>query len=304
MNGRERVIGCIVGGAVGDALGAPFEGNGDHDLGNWLCGPLLTTDDTQLTLATCEAIAETGVVDPATIADSFRRYFLQRRIRGIGASTLKALSELSAGGHWHSVGAKGDRSAGNGAAMRVSPLAFCLDPTLDADRQMLRYVCRITHQHDEAFAGALAIVLGVRLAASDERFDGRGLTGRIVEHLPDTLVRDRIAEFASLPAGVSLLDVAGRFGCGRYVVESVPLALLVVERCLAGGFEHLIFELIRCGGDSDTIASMAGNVAGAGVGFSRIPQVMLSAVEELDEILEVSRSFWGSDAVLSDFRDE
>jgi len=59
----DRVRGCIVGGAVGDAMGGPFEGQPDpvqfREPDNWSI-----SDDTQLTLATCEAITQTKRVSP------------------------------------------------------------------------------------------------------------------------------------------------------------------------------------------------------------------------------------------------
>ena len=88
-------------------------------------------------------------------------WFRKRRISGIGASTQKSLTELNAGGHWASVGTSGERSAGNGAAMRISPLAFFLDPNIQTDRTTIRDVCRITHRNDEAYLGALAIVYSI-----------------------------------------------------------------------------------------------------------------------------------------------
>lgn len=82
---------------------------------------LRVTDDTQLTIATCESIIASSCVDPESVAVRMTDWFRDRRISGIGASTLKSLTELNAGGHWAMVGATGERSAGNGAAMRISP---------------------------------------------------------------------------------------------------------------------------------------------------------------------------------------
>ena len=60
----------------------------------------------------------------------------------MGASTLKALQELAIGGHWSQVGRKGEYAVGNGAAMRIAPLAF----NLSIPRARIREICYITHQ--------------------------------------------------------------------------------------------------------------------------------------------------------------
>src|SRR5262245_7272628 len=123
----DMILGCIAGGAIGDAAGAVFEG---ASIGT---GPLPLvrrdwhlTDDTQLTLATCEALIESDTPDPERIAASFLRWFRMRRLTGLGASTLKALQALEVGTHWALAGHKGERAAGNGTAMRIWPLAFCV----------------------------------------------------------------------------------------------------------------------------------------------------------------------------------
>lgn len=121
----DRIRGCLLGGAIGDAAGSAFEGRppGRYD---WRDAPWQLSDDTQLTLATCEALTE-GPPDPQTIAEALLRWHRSRRFSGLGASTLKALRDLAAGAHWSLAGRGGERAAGNGVAMRIAPLAFCLD---------------------------------------------------------------------------------------------------------------------------------------------------------------------------------
>ena len=60
------------------------------------------------------------------------------RLRGLGSATLKALRELQIGGHWALVGRTGEYAAGNGAAMRIAPLAF----KENVNRQTIHDVCR------------------------------------------------------------------------------------------------------------------------------------------------------------------
>lgn len=154
---HDPILGCLLGGAIGDAWGGPYEGALPQEAPAFPTSGRLS-DDTQLTTATCESIIEHAGVDPAHIAGRFRAWFEAGRIRGLGASTMKALRDLGAGAHWALAGAKGERAAGNGAAMRIAPLAFLLDPVIDADRTLIRDVCRITHQHDENPSGRFRIV--------------------------------------------------------------------------------------------------------------------------------------------------
>lgn len=67
----EIVTGAILGGAIGDVLGGIAER-----------GSLTISDDTQLTLATCEAIIESGQVDPRAIADQMLAWFTTGKVSG------------------------------------------------------------------------------------------------------------------------------------------------------------------------------------------------------------------------------
>jgi len=60
------------------------------------------------------------------------------------------------GTHWPLSGRSGEYAAGNGAAMRIAPLAFFVDAS--TRQQLIRDVCIITHKNDEAFVGCLAII--------------------------------------------------------------------------------------------------------------------------------------------------
>ncbi|HZS09015.1 MAG TPA: ADP-ribosylglycohydrolase family protein [Blastocatellia bacterium] len=285
------MTGCIIGGAIGDAFGGAYEGQPPSveisDARQWKL-----SDDTQLTLATCEAITQSGgIVEPSVIAARFADWHRQACISGMGASTLKALSELVHGGHWALVGRKGDRAAGNGAAMRIAPLAFCLDPGDAKGRQTIRDVSRITHHHEEAYAGALAVAVAVR-AAWDGTWDGeRSLMGIVIEALPDTQVRDRMIELRQAGETLALPETGRRFGCSGYVVDSVPFAICGAQRVLNLGFRQMMCELIVAGGDTDTNASIAGQIAGTLLGRDALPEGMVGRLPEREFIERVARDF-------------
>lgn len=267
-NIKERMAGCLLAGALGDAVGARFENQ--SNLKFRIPSDLRITDDTQLTLATCESIIECGCVDPESIAKHMASWFRQRKITGIGASTLKAMTELAAGGHWAMVGATGERSAGNGAAMRISPLAFFLDPNDEFDRRTIRDVARITHRNDEAYLGALAILYAIR----DARLDREWISD-LIGKLPDSRIRDRFVEVQS--DGLTSRELASRYLPTGYVVNSVPFSIVaaIESEDLMESFRLVV----ECGGDTDTTAAMFGNVVGAVHGVEVVPTAI---VEEVD----------------------
>jgi ADP-ribosylglycohydrolase len=296
---KDRIIASILGGAVGDCLGGPYEGRPAPARLNEQTNRKIS-DDTLLTLATCEAIIECGAPDPAAVAEKLAALYRSGGLQGAGAATLKAVRELSNGGHWALVGRKGAMAAGNGAAMRIAPVAFCLDPRDRSRRKAIRDICRITHHNEEAYAGALAIAISIR-AAWDGSWAGEGgLFELLLEHLPDTSVRDRISEIAQVANDLPMAAIGKRFGSSGYVVESVPLAILGASQVSTLGFLPVLEELVTIGGDTDTIASMAGQIMGCVVGRAGISEDQLGELPCYDHIVEVAWRF--ADAITTRHR--
>lgn len=282
MTIAERLEGCILGGAIGDAWGSGFENQFElEDDTFYLVGnPYVKipcwniTDDTQLTLATIEAIVESQGVNPKTIADSFLKYFKERKLRGLGASTLKALRELEVGGHWSQVGRRGEYAAGNGAAMRIAPLAFLENIT----NSNIKDICSITHHNDEAYVGAKSVIIAIKEILNGNWVGEDNLIAKIISKIPDTRVRDRFIVVKDIK---ELSDVA-TFGKDAYVVNSVPLAIAAANKVKEMGVEEVFSQLISIGGDVDTNCSIAGQIMGTLVGRKGIPSHLLKKLQALD----------------------
>lgn len=285
---KTRVLGCLLGGALGDAWGGPYEG---------MTGPLVfeipsrpaLSDDTQLTLATCQSIIELGRVHPENVASHFLRWFLAGRVRGMGSSTLKAMRDLAVGTHWALAGARGEFAAGNGAAMRIAPLAFLLNPATSQDRTLIRDVCRITHHSDEAYVGALAVILAIHSVFSGAWSQDRNFLAITVDSLPDSAVRDRIEEL--LPLRLPASDIANRFGATGYVVDTVPLALYCAQSIALEPLLTVLAQTISIGGDTDTIASIVGQLAGTLVGSAGVPDNLVGEVNGGEELKAIAEDF-------------
>jgi ADP-ribosyl-[dinitrogen reductase] hydrolase len=103
--------------------------------------------------------------------------------------------------------------------------------------------------------------------------------------------RNRLAALTDIDKETPLLEIARRFGCSGYVAESVPLALCGASRIRSLDFKTVLIDLIACGGDTDTNASIAGQVAGALIGRARLPEDLIARTPDRDAIEAVASAF-------------
>jgi ADP-ribosylglycohydrolase len=162
---RDRFRGCLLGVAIGDALGRPAEGKRPsvvrerygsltdfHPWRGWRGGPVGTiTDDTQMTMCIARSIIERRGVDPADIARRFVEWL--PTARGKGRACTEAVLNLRDGSDWESSGVD---SAGNGAAMRVAPVGMLHLDDRRALRRDAELTAVITHTSPTAVASAVA----------------------------------------------------------------------------------------------------------------------------------------------------
>ena len=282
----EKFEACIIGGAIGDAWGSSYENEVQIDTSKtYILGRTpenkrtwAITDDTQLTLASCEALSDDKGFSPKLLSEYFIKYYKERKLTGIGASTLKAIIELEEGGHWSQVGRSGEYAAGNGAAMRIAPFAFIKT----ISREDVRDVCKITHKNDEAYTGALAVFLSIKAIINKEWNGNNNLFDLLIPQLPDTRVRDRLIEINSMGENRPISDIS-KLGNNGYVVNSVPFAIFAASQILKLGITNMFQTIIDLGGDTDTNSSMAGQIAGTLIGLENIPDELLSQLKTLDE---------------------
>lgn len=280
---KQQFEACLLGGAIGDAWGSCFENMiaPDNKSTFYLNPPKepvrkwAFTDDTQLTMATCEALCVGKDFDAALLAGMFVRYYKEKKLTGLGASTLKAVIELEAGAHWSQVGREGEYAAGNGAAMRIAPFAFF--PNIS--RQDIRDACRITHRNDEAYVGALAIFLSIKSIITGAWSGENNLFDLIIPELPDTRVRDRLIEINSIVSKSDIKSIA-LLGVNGYVVNSIPFAIFAATQAPKIGLHDMYKAIIDAGGDTDTNASLAGQIAGAL--YMNIPTSLLNQLKTVD----------------------
>lgn len=289
----DRIVGCILGTAVGDALGLPYEGLsrrraarlfGAPDRHRFFFGRGMVSDDTEHTCLVAQSlIVADGDVDKfqQALAGGLRLWLLGLPA-GIGLATLRSILRL-----W--VGISPDRSgvfsAGNGPAMRAAILGAAMDDPLSL-RTFVRASSRVTHTDPKAEVGAFAVALAAQMAARDIAVLPEDYLHRL-----KSLLEGETSEFTTLMSGVAASVNAGQSteayadslgltkGVSGYVYHSVPVAIhawLSHPR----DYRSAITSVIACGGDTDSTAAIVGGIVGTSVGRSGIPQEWLSTLIE------------------------
>lgn len=250
---------CVYGLAVGDALGVPFEfrprgsfsctgmvGHGTHGkpAGTW-------SDDTSMTIATCDSIRELGRIDPADMRIRFERWisggaYTVDGTFDFGGTTRRALRD--------GTGCAGERDNGNGSLMRIAPLAFT-----DATDDEVRAVSAITHAHATSTGACVRLVRALRRLAAGESPAAVAASCGVDPAAPSDSIRS-----------------------GGYVLDTLKAALW----CLAGtpGYTECVLAAVNLGGDTDTTAAVAGALAGAAYGESAIPARWIGSLRAKDAI--------------------
>jgi ADP-ribosylglycohydrolase len=297
---RERFRGCLVGQALGDALGFVVEGQppsfcrryveeslaGDQvrGLGRSPFPLGQYSDDTQLARELMQSYAERGRFDPEDYAGRIAAIFSEGRIVGRGRTTEEAAERLARGVPCDEAGTP-PPSAGNGSAMRAGPIGLFFYDDLDG---LARAACEqgiITHRDTRCSAGAIAIAGAVALALREEAVDRLDFLGRLSEltvrvEAPFAEALMSLSGWIGLPpeeAAVRILrlglegdsdEVWG--GISPFIVPSVLWSLYSFLRS-PEDYRQTIRTAIAVGGDVDTTAAMAGAISGAHLGLAAIP---------------------------------
>lgn len=275
---HERIRGCLLGAALGDALGAPYEGGPVEQVAQRMISAVSGeryryTDDTQMTMDLAESLIRCGTVDPDDLARTFAAGY--SRWRGYGPGAAKILKRIRGGMAWAEASRSvyADGSFGNGAAMRA-PLVGVIFDGAELE-EAVKAASKITHAHPQGIDGARVVARVASAAARDEK-PTRWLDVAFEAAATDEMKRrlSQAGKVAFEPAAV-----AEHVGNGIVAVESVPTAMLVASRTAGLPFEELIDFCRRLGGDVDTIGSMASAIYGAYHGAKRLPQAWLGKVE-------------------------
>jgi len=291
----DKFLGSALGTFVGDAMGEPVEGwphkaiyNRFGLLDTMLREKARYTDDTQMMIGILETLVEKGGFDPAFCAARFQENFDPSR--GYGRRIFGVMERIRQGIPWNEAGTD---SFGNGGAMRIAPIGCFYYSDLQAVEENAVLSARITHKHPEGLAGAVAQATAVALALqhglSNDSLEAEDFVDRISARVSsiDKSFAESLGEiksisrrFSSRPTGsaIEVIEAIGdRYGLSLRAIESVPAAIGAFV--LTDSFREAVVLAVNLGGDADTIAAMAGAVAGAYYGLDEIPQEWIDPLE-------------------------
>lgn len=283
----DRAVGAVLGSAAGDALGAHYEfgpalpadepvemiGEGPFD---WAPGEW--TDDTQMALAILGVLAD-GSTDTGRVEAAFRRWF-DSGPADVGVQTSAVLSQsvpltVAARRRYE---AQPSSSAGNGSLMRTGPVALAHPGDPDAIAALARDLSALTHADpdcgDACVLWSVAIDHTIHHAPpSDQPWDWAAPLRSALDHL-DPERRDRWAALIDEAAVAQPVE----FPKNGWVVHAFQTALAAIcsttvpqGHAAARHLQLALEHAVRAGGDTDTVAAIAGAMLGARWGATAVP---------------------------------
>lgn len=311
----QIVRSAMLGHAIADAMGVPVEfsdrsdrrrdpvtgyrGYGAHDVpaGTW-------SDDTSMALATLDSLAHS--LDYTDMKERFCDWKLHAAytatgvVFDMGITTSKALSQYKQGVPALSCGMSGEYDNGNGSLMRIIPAAlYCkyaaADLSLDEQLAIIHDVSALTHSHPRSQMGC-----GIYALILMELCDGRGIAGiqlgidRAKEYYEANPAFSReLGSYARILGCASITDFArtpeDEIRSGGYVVDTLEAALWCVLN--TNNYRDCVLKTVNLGDDTDTVAAVAGGLAGCLYGMEGIPDGWLAGLRKAEDIEALCGAF-------------
>ncbi|PWF43163.1 ADP-ribosylglycohydrolase family protein [Massilia glaciei] len=291
----DRFQGCLLGLALGDALGAPYEGGVLERLlwrlvGTTREGHMRWTDDTQMSLDLVDSIIAIGAIDCDDIAGRFAAGYCWSR--GYGPGAAKVLKRIARGEDWRvaSRAVYPEGSYGNGGAMRSPAIGLFLAGRPEELSHAVRQVSMITHAHPMAIEGALLVASATALALVRpdplEIIARLRQTARLDVYQRKLLIAQRWLTAGEEPPARAL---AAGLGNSLAASDSCVTSIYIALRYLTQPFLEMLRCVAAAGGDVDTIGAMAGAIWGAANGIGGLPEAELARLEQRERLMDAAK---------------
>ncbi|MGV3611487.1 MAG: ADP-ribosylglycohydrolase family protein [Fluviicola sp.] len=301
---NNPVKNAILGLTVGDVLGVPVEfqsrarlkespvtdlrafGTHNQPIGTW-------SDDTSLSLCLADELSKS--YNLANIGNSFVKWYYEGhwtpfgKVFDVGMTTGRSIERIAKGESPEFSGECDEGSNGNGSLMRILPLLFYIESIKDKkDKyQVIKEVSGITHAHVRSCLACYYLLEFASFASADYKYPlieaykvaNHGLI-KLVNELE--INQEELQKFQRLTDGrIHQLEEKDIYSSG-YVIHSLEASVW----CLltTKSYKEAVLKAVNLGGDTDTIGSITGGLAGLYYGSSSIPGDWIEKVVRLTDI--------------------
>lgn len=308
MINQDIINGAIFGHVIGDALGVPVEyslrakldkhpvdrmlANGTHNMpqGTW-------SDDSSMMLCTLASIIEKQDVDSQDIMHRFSMWAKNGYMTpygkpfGIGRTTLKSIGKYLRGEIVAKCGCLSEKDNGNGSLMRILPVSLfnCFNNNIGENEDLLRIhkISSLTHAHERSCVacGIYDFIFKeiVKLQNKSSIYLGLEKAANHYKHNPEFQSYKRLFEIGFCHLSKEEIKSSG------YVVDTLEAAVW----CLLNSenYRDTILKAVNLGGDTDTIAAVAGGIAGTLYGYDDLPKEWIDVIVNKDKIALMCNDF-------------
>ncbi|MGM0713818.1 ADP-ribosylglycohydrolase family protein [Brevibacillus parabrevis] len=319
LNIKKRVLPTLYGGIIGDLLGVPVEfrkrdqfhikdiigyGTYNQPPGTW-------SDDTSLTLCLVENIVEKENIE--NLMRKFVKYHDEGywtpfgKMFDIGRTTVEAINKFKKGVLPEKCGGQSEYDNGNGAIMRISPLAFLLYNNFDFVKkaEIIKQYTEITHAHPRAIVGSIIYTEFLVRLYHNNSFEKS--IKEIQELFNENFGEDHVylkelkhykrifnENFLKTPQEEILSD--------GYVVHTLEAAIWCLGNTTS--FKEAVLKAVNLGEDTDTVASVTGSLAGMYYKMDGIPEEWLEKIvrkQDIDELLKKFYEYCANKAIIEQY---
>lgn len=302
MNTVEKVlIGC----ALGDSLGLPYEGLERKKVARMMKGQLrhslffgkgMLSDDTEHSVFVVRAIEKSSTVEEFSKSmRSHLRKWLLSVPPGIGFGTLKSILKM-----WMGFKNAGVKTAGNGPLMRTAVLAALLKDSPEKLEEYIRANTYLTHADERAYETALVLARLVilktqkcSLTIEDLKESSKNLNDEVFNKALDSLIS---AYEAGKTPDEYVMEQGWEKGVSGYCIHTF-CAAVYANLFYKNDIEKIIHWSIACGGDTDSVAAVAGALA-ASSPDCKLPEVLINKISDWPLSVSYMKSISGKSNAL------
>lgn len=289
---KNRFYGCLIGLAVGDAVGAPLEftqpGSFEPITDMIEDGKLNIkkgeyTDDTAMALCLADSLLRSKGFDPQDQMETYSAWALKGKFSsraygfGFGQTFMTAFHRYRRTGDPYS-GANNAKRPGNGSIMRLAPVPLFFFPDEQAVIHYSGESSRTTHGHPESVFASRLFGRMIVMALS-----GRNKQEILGDHVPETNAPENIQHIAQ---GEYITKTENEIDSTFFAAKCLEAALWCFYH--TDSFAQAILKAANLGGDADSTAAVCGQIAGAYYGYDNIPQSWIDNLVNKKMIMEIA----------------